>query len=140
MAGALNQSFAGIISLARTRLSRISIEEEFDKDRAILVIEGYFQEYRVIIKETINQNRRRYAYYILHDDSVLAGLDNHPDRQALRAKYGTAYSDHIHELIPHLHSPRKQNVTMTGEWTAPQFINGLEGLIATVRDESAPRR
>jgi hypothetical protein len=42
MARAIEQGFAGIIALARVRLTQIKVDEDIDPDRATLTIEGYF--------------------------------------------------------------------------------------------------
>lgn len=135
MARALAESFADIIALARARLTQVDIDEEVSPDRAILAIEGRFDRYRVLIKETVSPTRRRYAFFVLSGNRVMLGLDNHADRQALRLKYGDDFADHIHELIPHRHGPDKTTTQLTEEWTAQEFLNELETLIDKFADD-----
>lgn len=129
MARALAESFADIIALAHAKLTEVNVDEDVSADRAILTIEGRFDRYRVLIKETVSPIRRRYAFFVLLGNRVMLGLDNHADRQALRLKYGDDFVDHIHELIPHRHGPDKATTELTEEWTAQQFLNELETLV-----------
>ena len=129
MARALEHSFAGIIALARARLRQVEVDEESDSDRATLTIAGRFDRYRVFIKETVSPLHRRYAFYLLLDDRVMLGLDNHPDRSALRLKYGEDFAAHIHDLIPHRHGLDKITLGLTEEWTAYRFLNELDDLV-----------
>lgn len=136
MAGALAESFADIVALARARLTQVTVDEDVNVDRAVLVIQGYFGRYRVLIKETVSPTRRRYAFFMLLGDRILLGLDNHADRQALRLKYGEEFAAHIYELIPHRHGPDKATLELTEEWTAQQFLNELENLIAEFPEDA----
>lgn len=83
------------MALARSKLTQVEVREELDPDRAILEIRGQFGGYRVFIKETISPKGRRYAFYILKEDRVILGLDNHPDCHALRLKYGRDFVFHL---------------------------------------------
>lgn len=131
MARALDAGFADIIALARTRLTPIHIEQDVETDRAILSIDGKLGSYRVIIKEVVNPQRRRYAYYVLQEERVVLGFDNHPDRTALRLKYGDYYTDHIHDLVPHRHGPDKTITSLTEPWDAIRFLQDLKNLLAS---------
>jgi hypothetical protein len=126
------EDFARVIALARTELEQVEVTQEIDTERAILTIMGQRPPYRIFIKETISARGRRYAYYILADDRVLLGLDNHADRQALRLRYGDDFAAHLTELIPHQHNVDKTSLILTEEWTAEQFLNELERLIAEI--------
>lgn len=131
MARALDAGFADIIALARTRLTPIHIEQDVETDRAILSIDGKLGSYRVIIKEVVNFQRRRYAYYVLEEERVVLGFDNHPDRTALRLRYGDCYTDHIHDLVPHRHGPDKATTSLTEPWDAIRFLQDLKNLLAS---------
>jgi hypothetical protein len=89
MARALDAGFADIIALARARLTQVRVDEDIAPERAILAIEGRFGAFRIVLKEVVNPQRRRYAYYVLHEQRGIIGFDNHSDRTALRLKYGT---------------------------------------------------
>ncbi len=129
MARALDAGFADIIALARARLTQVSIEENSEADRAILTIEGRFDGYRVVLKEVVNPQRRRYAYYVLQGERVILGFDNHVDRTALRMKYGDDYTAHIFDLIPHRHGPDKTTTILTEPWNAVRFLQDLAALL-----------
>jgi len=130
MARTITEDFARIVALARTILTRVEIAEDIDADRAILTIQGQFGDCRVFLKETISPRGRRYAFYILKEDRVMLGLDNHADRQALRLKYGRDFAAHLTELIPHRHGLDKAVVELTEEWTAERFLTELETLVS----------
>jgi len=72
---------------------------------------------------------RRYSYYVLEQTRVLLAFDNHADRHSLRLKYGSEFTDHLYELIPHRHGPGKATTELTEEWTAERFLTELEGQI-----------
>jgi len=65
MARALDAGFADIISLARDSLTELVIKVDADLDRAILSIDGRLDAHRVLIKEVVGPEKRRYAYYVL---------------------------------------------------------------------------
>lgn len=129
MANAFDAGFEDIIALARSRLNLAKIEQDINEDRAILMVEGEFGNHRVSVKEVVDAKARRYAYYVLIDDRVVVGLDNHADRTALRLKYGEHFAAHIHELIPHRHGTDKLETVLTEPWTAVRFLTELGELI-----------
>ena len=131
MAGTVAEGFARIVALAHTVLTQVEIAEDIDADRAILIIQGQFGTYRVFLKETVSPKRRRYAFFVLKEDRVMLGLDNHADRQALRLKYGRDFAVHLTELIPHRHALDKAAVELTEEWTAERFLTEIETLVST---------
>ncbi len=132
MAESFRDHFAHIVDLARRKLNETHSSQEIDAERAILSVEGERFPYRIVLKETISAKGRRYAYYILQGERVVFGLDNHPDRQALRLQYGVAFAEHLTDLIPHQHSADKSSVSLTPPWTAVQFLNELDGILAEV--------
>lgn len=129
MATTVNPSFERIITIANKKLNQLKISQEIEANLAILSLDGKYQAYRVVLKETITPKGRRYAYYILLNNRVMLGLDNHADHKALRLKYGDDFTAHLTELIPHRHSRDKLSVTLTLEWTGEQFLTALEQLI-----------
>lgn len=129
MARALDAGFADIINLARARLSDVRVDQDCAPDRVILAIEGSFHEYRVVLKEVVNPQRRRYAYYVLQGERVILGFDNHADRTALRLKYGDSYTDHISDLVPHCHGTDKTTTILTEPWDAVRFLKDLDDLL-----------
>lgn len=135
MAESIRDNFARIVALAQSKLHEVQHWQEIDAERAILSIQGERGAFRIVLKETISPRGRRYAYYILQGDRVLLGLDNHPDRQALRHKYGVAFAEHLSDLIPHRHAGDKAFVSLTPAWTAVQFLTDLDGILADGFDE-----
>ena len=139
MAESIPDNFARIVALARSKLQEVEFSQEIDAERAVLSVQGERLPYRIFLKETFSSKGRRYAYYILRGGRVLFGLDNHPDRQALRLKYGAAFAGHLTELIPHRHAADKTSVSLTPPWTAVQFLNELDAILADVVDEDERR-
>lgn len=130
MATKIGSHFAGIVALARVKLAQVEVNEDINPDRAILFVQGRFGPYRVVIKEVITPQRRRYAYYLFSGDRVVLAFDNHADRQALRLKYGADFVAHLAELIPHRHRLDKTMMELTESWTAERFLTELESLTA----------
>jgi hypothetical protein len=135
MAKTVGESFEQTISIASKKLTQVKVSQEIDSTLAILTIEGVYQSYRVVMKETISSAGRRYAYYLLSGNRVMLGLDNHADRKALRLKYGDEFTTHLSELIPHRHDADKISVTLTSVWTGEQFLEALESLIVELGSE-----
>jgi len=95
--------------------------------RALLKITAKYGTYDFHISEiALPSGRRKYAYYVLKDKDVVAGFDNAPDPEALKLKYGTHYSQHRLELVPHLHSAGKAHVSLTDVVDFEQFIAWIE--------------
>jgi hypothetical protein len=128
----IRADFARLIRLAYEKLEQVNISQEIEQTRAILKIDGQHSPYRIVMKETITSSARRYSYYILVDNRVMIGLDNHADRHALRLKYGDNFTDHLTELIPHQHGVDKRTVNLTKIWTGEQFLDKLDDLIAKI--------
>jgi hypothetical protein len=112
-------------------LTEVRVDEDIEPDRAILAIEGRFDKYRVVLKEVVNIQRRRYACYVLHEERVIVGFDNHADRTALRLMYGDNYAAHIFDLVPHRHGPDKTTTMLTEPWDAVRFLQDLDSLLAS---------
>lgn len=132
MAQALDAGFADIIARARARLTQVDLAEDVETERAILAIDGLYGPYRVVVKEVVGSEHRRYAYYLLQGERILLGFDNHADRAALRLKYGDTFSAHISELVSHRHGPDKSSITLTEPWDAVRFLEDLDDLIASL--------
>ncbi len=67
-----------------------------------------------------------YSYYLIHDNEVVVGFDNYPDRRALREKYGQNFKFHLSELVAHKHGPRKETLELTEEMTVEKFLEYLK--------------
>jgi len=95
--------------------------------RALLKITARYGDYDIYITEVVLfDDVRKYAYYVLQADSIIAGFDNAPDPDALKLKYGTHYAQHRLELIPHLHSAAKTQVSLTDALEFEQFIAWID--------------
>ena len=130
MAQSLDAGFADIVAAAYACLTGVTVATDIDEDRALLTIEGSFDQLRIVIKEVVTPALRRYAYYILDGSHVLIGLDNYPDRTALRLMYGDRFTAHLDDLIPHRHGPGKMTTELTDGWSARRFLDELRPQIA----------
>lgn len=133
MAQSLDAGFADIVAAAYACLTGVTVATDIDEDRALLTVEGSFDQLRIVIKEVVTPTLRRYAYYILDGSHVLVGLDNYPDRTALRLKYGDRFTAHLDDLIPHRHGPGKMTTELTDGWSARRFLDELRPQIAWAR-------
>jgi len=77
-------------------------------ERTLIDVYCSFRSYRIRIFELIDQVGRSYAYYVFHNDEIIAGFDNASDGVALRQKYGREFSRHSQERIPHFHGRGNQ--------------------------------
>lgn len=88
-----------------------------------------YNDYQEAIKLAITvwqtNGERKYAYYILQADEVIAGFDNAPDPQALKLKYGASYTKYRQERIPHQHTTRKETLILTNELSFAEFLDWL---------------
>ena len=96
-------------------------------DVAILDVECVYQTFRVIISEIIETTRRKYAYLLLDtSNDIVVIFDNSPDWKVAQLKYGTNYRVHHRERIPHQHSYKRQEITLTPEMTLTDFLTWIE--------------
>lgn len=101
------------------------VEHDHTPRRSILVVVCRYGAYTVRITEIVGQTERKYRYYVLESDAVVAGFDNAADPRVVQKKYGRAYRQHIGELIPHLHLENKSKLELTEEMTVGRFIDWL---------------
>jgi len=82
--------------------------------RAIIDLEGYWKDYRIIVSEIHRSDQEmRYAYYVLDaNGKVVHAFDNSPDNKAIKQKYGTDWKSYIREEVPHQHDAQ-DNLTLT---------------------------
>ena len=109
-----------IFSTVEMILDDISIE------RAILKLKASKGDYTIAITEIVTATARKYSYYLLHQEQVIIGLDNSPDRKALQLKYGNSYVSHLNEVIPHEHSQGKKSLKLTAERFFQNFVELLD--------------
>ena len=127
MGATIADHFAGITALARSHLDEVqTLEEDHTPERSFLRLSARYGRYRVFITEIISQRVRKYRYYALDGERVVAGFDNAADPRALRLKYGRIGQNHAGELIPHLHLEDKSKIELTGEMECADFIAWLK--------------
>lgn len=101
------------------------IEQDHTPERSILRLGARYIRFVVLITEIITRELRKYRYYVLDGDRVVAGFDNAPDPRALRAKYDRIGQEHAGELIPHLHLEDKTQLALTEEMDCQAFLSWL---------------
>lgn len=127
MAESLPETLVAIITALQSVLQNVVIlRRETDAKRAIPHVRGDYNDYQIYLREIIRADgSRKYAYYVIRDGHIIAGFDNAPDPMALRLKYGSAYTEHRQEAIPHLHRDNKQTVELTAEIDYQTFLSWL---------------
>lgn len=104
---------------------RVEYWSDHTPARSILRLEATYSAHRIFVIELIADRTRKYGYYVLRGQWVVAGFDNSPDPRAIRLKYGKIGSEHAGELIPHLHRANKRELVLTGEMTFEAFADRL---------------
>lgn len=107
--------FADIISHARLIFEQVEAAVDTTPERAILRIEAMYGVYRVVVVELLSTDARKYRYYALRGDFVVAGFDNSADPRTIRLKYGRIDRTNAGELIPHLHLNDKAELVLTDQ-------------------------
>jgi hypothetical protein len=122
----IRRYFDEIITAAKILLDNIEIEEDLSFKRALLKIAGKRGTFEVKITEIFDEEKRKYAYYMINNGIVEFGCDNAPDKKALRIKYGKDYTKHINEPIPHFHGRNKENTELSIEMDAKEFFEKIK--------------
>lgn len=129
----IRDHFAEIKELTRLHLDKVHIiEEDSTPERALIRLSGRYGRYRIFITEIVSQRIRKYRYYVLDDEEVMAGFDNAADPRALRMKYGHIGQEHAGELVPHLHMEDKAKIKLTDAIECADFITWLREDLASV--------
>ena len=127
MGATIAEHCARIRALARSHLDEVqTLEENHTPERSLLRLLARYGRYRIFITEIISRRVRKYRYYVLDGERVVAGFDNAADPRALRLKYGHIGREHAGELIPHLHLEDKNKIELTGEMECADFIAWLK--------------
>ena len=126
MESKIRRHFDEIITIAKSLLNNIKIEEDLSVKRALLKISGKFETFEVNVTEIIDEKKRKYAYYLINKGVVEYGCDNAPDIKALKIRYGKDYSKHLNEPIPHSHGKGKNITELTGEIDAKEFFEKIK--------------
>lgn len=115
--------FERLLKLARETFDDVRILIwDITSDRSILKLRARYGEKEVAVSEILTEATRRYSYYLFEQGTVLIGLDNYPDREALCLKYGAAFAQHLGDRIPHAHGRDKHGVKLTEEKTFEDFV------------------
>lgn len=126
MDATITERFAAIVNLAQMVFGTVTYHTDSTHKRALLNLQGTYGHYRVFVTELFSEERRKYRYYVLLDNWVVAGFDNSPDPRAIRLKYGKIGSSHAGEYIPHLHQKGKTSLTLTEEMSFEKFVAWVE--------------
>lgn len=121
------EHFEEVIALAHVQV----VQNDVTASRAILQIRGRFRGLDATIKEIRAASGVLYSYYLLKSGTVIVGFDNYPDMRCIKAKFGRQYKRHLGVLIPHRHGRGKKSVDLTAEYSAEEFLEGLEQFAAT---------
>jgi len=128
MEGKIRRHFNEIIENAKAVLEDMEIEQDYSVKRALLKISGNFRKFKVRITEVVDEDKRKYAYYLIKNDLVMIGFDNAPDIRALKIKYGKDYVHHHDERIPHFHGKGKKSIELTKEISFREFLEAVKTL------------
>jgi hypothetical protein len=126
MESKIRRHFDEIVTAARSLLNNIKIEEDLSVKRALLKIGGTFEGFEVKITEIVDEEKRKYAYYLIHKGIVEFGCDNAADIAALKMRYGKDYIKHLNELISHCHGRGKKTTELTDEMDAQEFLKKIK--------------
>ena len=128
MENAIRRHFNEIIEDAKAVLEDVEIEQDYSVKRTLLKISGNIRNLKVMITEVLDEDKRKYAYYLINNDLVVLGFDNAPDIRALKIKYGKNYVYHIEERIPHFHGKEKKNTELTKEISFKEFLEKVKSM------------
>ena len=131
MENEIRRHFDEIIKTAESTFENVEIEQDFSVRRALLKIRGSFGTLNVGITEVIDDDKRKYAYYVLKTDTVVMGFDNAPDIKALKIKYGKDFLYHLNERIPHFHGKEKKSTELPKEIDFNDFLERIKSVIKT---------
>jgi hypothetical protein len=84
MENKIRRHFDEIVTAAKLLLNNIKIEEDHSVKRALLKISGKFETFEVNLTEIIDEEKRKYAYYLINKGVVEYGCDNASDIKALK--------------------------------------------------------
>jgi hypothetical protein len=122
------ETFDHLVQLCQTYLTDLVIWRRAKRaEYAVLELQGWYKIYLIQLREILRADgSRKYSYYVIHTDQIVAGFDNAADSDALRLKYGDQYTQRRLEEIPHFHTQNKQSVELTNEMTIDTFLDWLK--------------
>ncbi|MEW6095040.1 MAG: hypothetical protein AB1567_00740 [bacterium] len=104
----------------------VIIRKDITPQVFILEVNCIYKSYRVVISEIVDLMGRKYAFYILKDNSIIVGFDNSPDYRAIKLKYEEYFKHHYYERVPHQHTSKKKGIYLTKDMRVEDFIEWLE--------------
>lgn len=129
MAWPPEEHFETLIQIAKTYLQNVRLARQTTfREYAVLELQGNWGNFRVIISEIHRCDKTiKYSYYLLDQhNEVITGFDNSADNLVLRLRYGSDWTAHLHEELPHQHTP-DGNIRLT-EWVDFEgFLAWVEG-------------
>ena len=121
-----SQYFADVIISTRSIFEDIEYHTDITPERAILQIAGKYDLYQIFVTELFSDEIRKYRYYVLKENRVVAGFDNAPDPRAIRLRYGKIGREYAGKHIPHLHLNDKTDIELTEEMEFSDFIQWMK--------------
>lgn len=122
----IREYFDGIVNKAKAKFNNVSFVIDHSPERAILRINAEYKKYRIFTSELLNEEYRKYNYYLLEVDFVVVGMDNSQDHRAIRLKYGKMPEKNKDRLVPHIHLNNKTELQLTDEMHFEDFIAWIE--------------
>ncbi|MFQ6120717.1 MAG: DUF6516 family protein [Methanosarcinales archaeon] len=121
----IREYFAEIITYVEEHFENIEIKQDLSERRALLKIKCRLRDFKIKITEVIDEDKRKYSYYLIKNDTIIFGFDNAPDPTALKIKYGNGYKQHRTEYIPHFHGKGKRHTELTEETRFEDFLEEI---------------
>jgi len=128
MAWTIAKHIENVINKAEHFLQDVKIiQHDEDIQRAIIALEGKWQNYRVVIQEIHRVDGTiRYAYCLLNEaNKQLYRFDNSGDRLAIKLRYKADWKKYQHAEIPHQHDPDNQVTLTNAAMTFEDFLMWL---------------
>lgn len=122
----ITNHFDGIVHLAQQAFHQVAYTIDSSPQRAILKLNARHDDLRIIVVELFSDSQRKYRYYALRDNWVVAGFDNSPDPRAIRLKYGRIGEAYAGKPVPHLHLHDKTELVLTDENMFADFVTWLQ--------------
>lgn len=120
--------FDRVLILCQTVCASVNLVMRDERpERALLKLTARYGDFDLYISEVVFPNEsRKYAYYVLQQQKVIAGFDNAPDPEVLKLTYGAEYVQHRLEPIPHMHGVDKMTATLTAIVDVEQFLTWVQ--------------
>ena len=121
-----------LISQAQRFLDDLKIIDiDINEDRALVKLEGRWQNYRLVVSEVHRPDGTvRYTYYVLgKNNRHIHRFDNAGDIKALKLRYGQNRKASQYAEIPHQHDANG-NIALTAPMTFEIFVKWLNDNLA----------